>query len=101
MLKSAENFMAGFFGLEWYVATLAYNREMASNSRTPRTNNATLELIVEKDGYNNSLAGYMNCPNSAKDEETRKASKQWKEIYLQDGKLDRAALISFRAWSEC
>ncbi|MCJ1467640.1 hypothetical protein MMC07_006265 [Pseudocyphellaria aurata] len=45
MLKSAEYFMAGFFGLEW-------------------TNNATLEVIIEGDGFNNSLAGYDNCNNS-------------------------------------
>lgn len=47
MLKSAEYFMAGFFGLEW-------------------TNNATLEVIIEQGGLNNSLAGYMNCKNSNK-----------------------------------
>ncbi|KUI67836.1 3-phytase A [Cytospora mali] len=38
MLKSAENFMAGFFGLEW-------------------PNNATIEVIIEGNGFNNSLAG--------------------------------------------
>ena len=45
MLKSAENFMAGFFGLEW-------------------TNNVTLEVIIEQNHYNNSLAGYYQCNNS-------------------------------------
>jgi hypothetical protein len=45
MLKSAENFMAGFFGLEY-------------------PNNVTLELIIEQTNFNNSLAGYDNCPNS-------------------------------------
>jgi hypothetical protein len=39
MLKSAENFMAGFFGLEW-------------------TNNATLELMIAQSSFNNNLAGY-------------------------------------------
>jgi hypothetical protein len=38
MLKSAEYFMAGFFGLEW-------------------TQNATIEVIIEAEGFNNSLAG--------------------------------------------
>lgn len=47
MLKSAEYFLAGFFGLEW-------------------TKNATLEVIIEGDGFNNSLAGYDNCNNSNK-----------------------------------
>lgn len=45
MLKSAEYFMAGFFGLEW-------------------TNNATLELIIEGPGFNNSLAGGSKCDNA-------------------------------------
>ena len=44
MLKSAEYFMAGFFGLSW-------------------TNNASLVVIIEGDNYNNSLAGYDNCNN--------------------------------------
>jgi hypothetical protein len=37
--------MAGFFGLGW-------------------TNNATIEVIIESDGFNNSLAGYKNCRNA-------------------------------------
>ncbi|KAK8178911.1 hypothetical protein BKA81DRAFT_411292 [Phyllosticta paracitricarpa] len=45
MTQSAEYFLVGFFGLGW-------------------TQNATLELIIEEDGYNNSLVGYDNCPNS-------------------------------------
>ncbi|SPN96746.1 related to phytase [Cephalotrichum gorgonifer] len=65
MLKSAENFMAGFFGLEW-------------------TNNATLEVIIEQDGFNNSLAGYINCPNNYKDQAPREAAGIWAETYLQD-----------------
>ena len=45
MTQSAEYFLAGFFGLGW-------------------TQNATLELIIEQGGYNNSLAGYFMCNNS-------------------------------------
>lgn len=45
MLKSAENFLAGFFGLEW-------------------TKNATLEVIIEKTGFNDSLVGSSNCKNA-------------------------------------
>ena len=45
MLQSAEYFLAGFFGLQWPT-------------------NATLEVIIEGEGFNNSLAGYFNCPGS-------------------------------------
>ena len=67
MLKSAENFLAGFFGLEW-------------------TNNATIEVIIERAGANNSLAGYMNCPNSLKDTAGSTASAIWVQNYLRNGK---------------
>ena len=67
MLKSAEYFMAGFFGLEW-------------------TNNVTLELIIEETGFNNSLAGYDNCNNSnlAVNEGGTNASVIWETKYLAD-----------------
>ena len=67
MLKSAEYFMAGFFGLEW-------------------TNNATLEVIIEQTGFNISLAGYDNCNNSnlAVDEGGANASVIWENKYLAD-----------------
>lgn len=64
MLKSAENWMAGFFGLEW-------------------TNNATIEVIIEGRGFNNSLAGSQNCPNS-NDGSYLEPVKTWAEIYLKD-----------------
>ncbi|KAL5614367.1 hypothetical protein BROUX41_004473 [Berkeleyomyces rouxiae] len=67
MLKSAENFMAGFFGLEW-------------------ANNVTLELIIEEAGFNNSLAGYMNCPNANEERGGVEARSTWVDIYLQNGK---------------
>ncbi|KAL9583294.1 MAG: hypothetical protein Q9212_002795 [Teloschistes hypoglaucus] len=67
MLKSAEYFMAGFFGLEW-------------------TNNATLELIIEQPNFNNSLAGYFQCNNSnaAVNAGGNNASTVWENIYLQN-----------------
>ena len=46
MLESAEYFMAGFFGLGW-------------------TQNATLELIIESDQFNNTMAGYKLCNHSS------------------------------------
>lgn len=65
MLKSAEYFMAGFFGLEW-------------------PNNATIEVIIEEKGFNNSLAGSKACPNAGK-EAGINATIQWMEVYLQKG----------------
>ncbi|WKT54012.1 Histidine phosphatase superfamily, clade-2 [Fusarium oxysporum f. sp. vasinfectum] len=64
MLKSAENWVAGFFGLEW-------------------TNNATIEVIIEAPGFNNSLAGDLNCPNTAK-ADYKSPVEAWVEIYLQN-----------------
>lgn len=66
MLKSAEYFMAGFFGLEW-------------------TRNATIEVIIEEAYFNNSLAGYMNCPNGLKDQAGTNATIEWVTNYLQKG----------------
>ena len=65
MLKSAEYFMAGFFGLEW-------------------TNNATLEVILEGEGFNNSLAGYFQCNNSNLPVNLggTNASQIWEKKYL-------------------
>ncbi|KAH7493871.1 hypothetical protein FOMA001_g1092 [Fusarium oxysporum f. sp. matthiolae] len=64
MLKSAENWMAGFFGLEW-------------------TNNATIEVIIEAPGFNNSLAGGLNCPNSDKADYVTPVAA-WYKKYLKD-----------------
>lgn len=68
MLKSAEYFVAGFFGLEW-------------------TNNATIEVIIEEKGFNNSLAGSKGCPNAATDNAGLNATYQWTDVYLQKGKV--------------
>ncbi|KAJ2891454.1 histidine acid phosphatase [Zalerion maritima] len=67
MLKSAEYWLTGFFGIEW-----------------PK--NATLEVIIDAPGFNNSLAGYMACSNG----ETgvakggKNASEIWIQKYLKD-----------------
>lgn len=47
ILKSAEYWLAGFFGFEW-------------------TNYANLEVIIENAGFNNSLASYDTCTNNSK-----------------------------------
>lgn len=82
MLKSAENFMAGFFGLEW-------------------PNNATIEVIIEAEGFNNSLAGSAGCPNSRNDTGGREMAAEWSRIYLQKGESpsrDRGWLCAGRRW---
>lgn len=48
MLESAEYFLAGFFGLGW-------------------TQNATLEVLIESDGFNNTMAGSKLCNHSSWD----------------------------------
>lgn len=77
MLKSAEYFMAGFFGLEW-------------------TNNATLELIIESPGFNNSLAGYFNCPNSYSPVSAGgyNATNRWVSVYLQEATERLRSLVN-------
>lgn len=74
--------MAGFFGLEW-------------------TNNATLELIIEANGFNNSLAGYKNCPNSVNFRNTGglNATQVWKEIYLKSATARIQKLITGYEWT--
>ncbi|KAJ8612750.1 hypothetical protein MRB53_037326 [Persea americana] len=66
MTKSAEYFLAGFFGQEW-------------------TNNATLELILEAGTFNDSLAGYFNCINNGAAPSSAgglNASNTWNAVYL-------------------
>ncbi|KAK8091344.1 hypothetical protein PG994_000849 [Apiospora phragmitis] len=67
MLKSAEYFMAGFFGLEW-------------------AQNVTLEPILETWGLNNSLAGYFACENALNFRSSggNNASRAWERVYLAD-----------------
>lgn len=67
MTQSAEYFLAGFFGLTW-------------------TENATLVLAIEAETgvWNNTLAGYYNCPNSDAyvNEGGTNATIEWYEKYL-------------------
>jgi hypothetical protein len=82
MLKSAEYFLAGFFGLEW-------------------TNNATIEVIIEDLGFNNSLAGYMNCPNSNLPVSAGgyNASALWVSTYLQNATERFQGMIEGYDWT--
>ena len=82
MLKSAEYFMAGFFGLQW-------------------TNNATLEVIIEGNNFNNSLAGYDNCNNSnlAVAEGGQNASIIWENNYLKNATARFQAMSPSFQWN--
>ncbi|KAJ4292699.1 hypothetical protein N0V90_009362 [Kalmusia sp. IMI 367209] len=64
MLESAEYFLAGFFGLGW-------------------TQNATLEVVIESRGFNNTLAGYKAC-NRTSWGMGAKTVHEWTETYLAD-----------------
>lgn len=67
MLKSAEYFMAGFFGLEW-------------------TQNVSLVPIIEEPNFNNTLAGYFQCndSNTYLALGGSNASAHWRNVYLAD-----------------
>lgn len=77
MLQSAENFMAGFFGLDW-------------------KQNITLEVIIEEEGFNNTLVGANACPNAnnERSEGGSAASKIWQKKYLAE------ATKRFQKWSD-
>jgi hypothetical protein len=65
------NFLSGFFGLNWEdKATVGYGIEGFSTT----------------DRWNNSLAGYDNCPNSnnIQNHGGSNAMNEWVEIYLQN-----------------
>ncbi|KAK3054113.1 hypothetical protein LTR09_004891 [Extremus antarcticus] len=68
MTNSAEYFLAGFFGLDW-------------------TSNATLVLAIEDTTgtWNNTLAGYFDCPNSNGYHNLggTNATTNWYNIYLE------------------
>lgn len=65
MLESAENFLAGFFGLNW-------------------AKKVDLEVIIESEGFNNSLSGGSNCPNIGKAYGVMNSvAGRWKDNYLK------------------
>ena len=71
MRQSVQNFLSGFFGLDWTdYAVVGYG----------------IEGFSKEARWNNSLAGYDNCPNSNnfRNEGGHNASVEWEEIYLQN-----------------
>jgi hypothetical protein len=61
--------------------------------RGARTNNATIEVIIESSNFNNSLAGYLQCPNSGKVRGGHQASRQWQDTYLKDGRCRKSVRL--------
>ncbi|KAF9879048.1 histidine acid phosphatase [Colletotrichum karsti] len=80
MLKSAEYWLAGFFGLEW-------------------TKNATIEVIIEQNMANNSLAGYLNCPNARKQNGGDEAAKIWASNYLANATARLKGMVEGFDWT--
>jgi hypothetical protein len=82
MTQSAEYFLAGFFGLGW-------------------TQNATLELVIEQNTFNNTLAGYYQCPNSNLPVAAggTNASAQWASVYLANATARIQSQITGFNWT--
>lgn len=74
--------MSGFFGLEW-------------------TNNATIEVIIEEQGFNNSLAGYKNCKNANSyiNMGGINATKEWVALYLKDATSRFQSMVEDLDWT--
>lgn len=68
------------------VSGLVHTRPRAT-AYNLRTNNATIEVIIESHGFNNSLAGSLNCPNSNSKHSADEAKEKWIGTYLKDGML--------------
>ncbi|KAH9836116.1 histidine phosphatase superfamily [Rhodofomes roseus] len=68
MVQSARNWAAGFFGLEEYPTS--YHEE----------------IIIEEEGYNNTLVPWNDCDNANGDLYTMGSwyANNWTEIYLKD-----------------
>ena len=84
MLKSAENFLAAFVGLDWATNPLV-----------------KLEPIIEGTGFNNSLAGYDNCNNSNLPVSSggSNASTIWEGIYLANATTRLQAMTTGFNWT--
>lgn len=84
MLKSAENFLTGFFDLPWQTY-----------------GNIKLEHIIEGQYFNNSLAGYLQCNNSGGPygKAGSAAAQQWSLIYLQNTTARLNSMTSGFVWT--
>jgi hypothetical protein len=84
MRESAEYFMAGFFGINWF-----------SNPQIK------LELIIEQTGFNNSLVAGDSCNNSnvAAGNPGTVAQYQWYSTYLQNATDQFKPLVHGYNWT--
>ncbi|RWQ94221.1 histidine phosphatase superfamily [Paecilomyces variotii] len=82
MRESAENFLAGFFGLNWQQ-------------------NATLLTVIERHGFNNTLSADKQCPNGDKDLSSpgEDGAKQWQRIYLDAATKRFQKLVKGYTWT--
>ncbi|KAH9966467.1 phosphoglycerate mutase-like protein [Russula dissimulans] len=67
MLASALNFAAGFWGIPYHHKYLQ-------------------SITIEADGFNNTLAPYMTCPNAGVHSKGRRGTqflKEWANVYLK------------------
>lgn len=97
MLKSAENWVAGFFGLELPVYPRPFFDSTALTVR--KTNNATIEVIIEDKGFNNSLAGSLNCPNAEAKSSGTEARDVWIRTYLGNATSRFQAMTEGFTWT--
>ncbi|GFZ52138.1 hypothetical protein JCM24511_09911 [Saitozyma sp. JCM 24511] len=68
MLKSAQNFAAGFFGI-------------------PAEDQFNLEVMIESKGFNNTLAPWNTCPDTeGYNKEVLDRLHQWDDVFLKDAR---------------
>lgn len=62
---------------------------------------ATIEVIIEAAGFNNSLAGYDNCKNAYNYRSSggHNATREWYNIYLQNATSRFQSMISGYDWT--
>ena len=66
---------------------------------THRTNNATIEVIIEERNFNNSLAGSLNCPNANKARGGQDAATKWVVNYLANATERLSSLVKGHEWT--
>ena len=71
---------------EVYVNCMTIGDERVSLILCCRTNNATIEVIIEADNFNNSLAGSLNCPSAYNKTSPEKPRDTWVDVYLKNGR---------------
>ncbi|KOS20622.1 3-phytase A [Escovopsis weberi] len=80
--KSAENFLAGMFGLDW-------------------KDNADILTVITANGFNNSLSGSGICPHAAENFATlnKPAMVEWQNKYLKERTEQLRSLAGGYNWT--